>query len=160
MLDYVYGQNEIVAPFVAQLIPSVRERGFGNCMTIGVGEGGRLIAGFVYHDYYPEAQLIQISGAALPDARWCTQQTLAHVYRYPFLQLGCQMIFQIVPATDEPLLWQLSRLNYEFISMPRMLGRNKDAVLAQLTFENWADNKICRRYRHHIIQPAFEEAAE
>jgi len=105
MLDYVYGQNEIVAPFVAQLIPSVRERGFGNCMTIGVGEGGRLIAGFVYHDYYPEAQLIQISGAALPDARWCTQQTLAHVYRYPFLQLGCQMIFQIVPATDEPLLW-------------------------------------------------------
>ena len=160
MLRYVYGHDEIIAQFVAALIPSCRERGFGRCKAIGVDDGGRLIAGFVYHEYYPEAELIQISGAALPDTRWCTPQTLAHIYRYPFLGLGCQMIFQIVPATDKQLLWQLSRLNYAFVPMPRMLGRNKDAVLAQLTFENWADNKICRRYRHHINQPAFEEAAE
>ena len=50
MLDYVYGQNEIVAPAVAQLIPHCR-RGLGpNMMTIGVVEGGLMIAGIVYHN--------------------------------------------------------------------------------------------------------------
>ena len=45
MLDYVCGHNEPVAGFVAQLIPHCR-RGFGpNVMTLGVVEGGLLIAG-------------------------------------------------------------------------------------------------------------------
>jgi len=159
-MNYIYGHDDIVASFVAQLIPSCRERGFGKAKAIGViDKAGRLIAGFVYHGYDPDAGTIQISGASLPGTKWCNQQTLAHVYRYPFLQLGCQMIIQMVPADDERLLYQLSRLNYQFIPLPRMFGRHKDAVLAQLTFEDWAANRLCRRYGHHLEQTPLEEAA-
>jgi hypothetical protein len=44
VVDYVFGHNEPVANFVAQLIPHCR-RGFGpNVMTLGVVEGGLLTA--------------------------------------------------------------------------------------------------------------------
>ena len=119
-----------MVPWVAALIPAVGARGFGRCTSIGVVDGQNLIAGFVYHDWNPDAGVMQISGASLPGARWCTPQTLAHVYRYPFLGAGCQMIVQMVPATDERLLRQLAALNYTFVKVPRLLGREQDAVLA------------------------------
>ena len=55
MLDYVYNYDELVARFVAMLIPHCR-RGFGRCKTVGViDDAGQLIAGLVYHNYDPEA---------------------------------------------------------------------------------------------------------
>ena len=35
-LRYLYGRDDLVAPFVARMIPNVRELGFGKCKTIGV----------------------------------------------------------------------------------------------------------------------------
>jgi hypothetical protein len=40
-----------------------------------------------------------------------------------------------------------------------MLGRDKDAVLCQLTYEAWCDNKVCRRYKHHLEPVNVSEAA-
>jgi len=161
MLDYVYGQDEIVAPFVAQLIPHCR-RGFGpNVKTIGVIDSeGWLIAGFVFHNFEPETHIIEISGAALPNKKWCTQRTLAHIYQYPFLQLGCQMIVQRVQASNERLLRQLAALNYAFVRVPRLFGRNEDCVICLLTEEDWAANKICQRFKHHlVVEDRVERAA-
>jgi hypothetical protein len=158
MLGYVYGQDQAVAQFTATLIPHCR-RGFGACKAIGVVEHGYLIAGFVYHNWDPEAEIIEISGAALPGHRWCTPMTLAHIYRYPFLQLDCQMIVQRVPAANERLLSQLSRLNYAFVPFPRLFGSDADGVICLLTVEAWAANKICQRYRHHVLNNPQLEAA-
>ena len=159
MLGYVYGHDQVVAQFAATLIPHCR-RGFGACKAIGVVEDGILIAGFVYHNWDPEAEIIEISGAALPGRRWCTPMTLAHIYRYPFLQLNCQMIVQRVPADNIGLLSQLNRLNYAFIRFPRLFGSDRDGVLGLLTIEAWAANRICQRYRHHVLDnPKCMEAA-
>ena len=63
MLDYIYGHDAIIADFVAQLIPHCR-RGFGpKAVGIGVVDGNVLIAGIVYHNWDPEAGIIEISGA-------------------------------------------------------------------------------------------------
>ena len=46
MLDYVFGHDEIVANFVASLIPECRARGFGKCRAMGVvNSEGDLIGG-------------------------------------------------------------------------------------------------------------------
>ena len=74
-MDYVYGYENIVAKFVADLIPSVGARGFGNCKTIGIIDGGMLVAGLVYHNWDPDAGVIEISGAALPGEPWMTRET-------------------------------------------------------------------------------------
>lgn len=160
MLDYVYDHDEIVADFVAALIPACRGRGFGRCKTIGVVEGGLLIAGLVYHNYDPDAGTIEISGAALPGHYWMTRETLKRMYQYPFLGCRCQMVINRVPADDERQLRQLAAYNYMFIRVPRALGRDKDGVLCLLTREDWEANKFNQRWKHHLgVEPAIEEAA-
>ena len=53
-MRYVLDQHELVADFVAQMIPHMRERGFGPCRAIGVvDDNDELIAGLVYHNLRP-----------------------------------------------------------------------------------------------------------
>jgi hypothetical protein len=158
MLDYVYGYDEIVARFVAQLIPSCRERGFPQASkAIGIIKGVELIAGVVYHNYEPEAGIIEISGAALPGYQWVTRETLKRSYVYPFLTCGVQMIVQRTPAEDERLLGMLAALNYSLIKVPRMFGRDKDGVLCCLTYEAWVESKINKRFKFHLADPEQEK---
>jgi hypothetical protein len=161
MLRYLYGHNETVAQFVAQLIPSCRERGFErNARAIGVlDEDGLLIAGIVYHNYDPAAEIIEISGAALPKKNWLTRDTIRRLYQYPFLQLRCQMVFQRNSARDERLLGMLAAYDYTLIRVPRMLGRDHDGVICTLTFEDWADNRFNRRLKHHLPLETQDEPA-
>ena len=151
MVLYLYGHNEAVAKLVAQLIPMCRDRGFErNAKAIGImDDGGHLIAGLVYHNYDPKAEVIEISGAALPGKYWLTRDTIRRMYEYPFLQVGCQMVFQRNSARDERLLWMLSRYDYTFIKVPRMLGRDHDGVICTLTYEDWCNNRFNKRLKHH-----------
>ena len=155
ILKYVYGQNAPVSGFVAELTPHCR-RGFGaNIMTIGVIEVNTLIAGIVYHNYDPEAEIIEISGAALPGHFWLTRETLKRMFEYPFLGLNCQMVVQRTPADNERLLSVLARYNYSFVKLPRLFGRDRDGVICCLTREAWQNNKFNRR----LTEPQLEEAA-
>ena len=159
MYRYLYGHDEIVAQFVAQLIPYVS--GFGaDARTIGVlNEQGHLIAGLVYNNYDADAELIEMHGASV-DPMWLRPATLQHMYRYPFVQLGVQMLLMRTPIENQRVLRQLAAYNYTFVKVPRMFGRDKDGVLCLLTYEDWCANKINKRYKHHIesVTP-LEEAA-
>jgi hypothetical protein len=162
-LQYLYGHNETVCDFVARLIPRCRERGFPpSARGIGVLDAeGVLIAGLVYHNYEPEAAIIEISGAALPGRQWLSRETIRRMYQYPFHQLGCQMVFQRNSANDERLLGMLAAYDYALIRIPRMLGRDEDGVICTLTVEDWAGNRFNRRLKHHVMDlPPILEAAE
>ena len=50
MLDYAYGYDEIVAKFVAELIPAVRPRLRSTSRRWACVEGNMLIAGLIYHN--------------------------------------------------------------------------------------------------------------
>lgn len=150
MLDYLYGHNDVVLQFAAQLIPACRERGFARAATaIGVveieGDAANLIAGIIYHNWEPEAEIIEMSVAALPGKQWLTRGTVNRMFQYPFLQLGCQMVVNRMSAEDERLLRQCAVLGFSLIRVPRMLGRNRDGVLGFLTVEDWLANKFNQR---------------
>lgn len=156
MLDYVYGQDQIIAEFVVNLIPHCRQRGFGKCKAIGIiDESGKLIAGMVYNNWVPEAGVIEMSGAALPGKYWLTRETLRRIYRYPFEDCHCQMVVMQVAANDTVLLGVLAALGYNLIRVPRLHGRDKDAVLCLLTYEDWIANKITKRLADNL--PPFLE---
>jgi RimJ/RimL family protein N-acetyltransferase len=159
MLRYVYGHDQVVADFVARLIPHAR-RGFGpNAKAIGViDERGVLIGGLVYSNFDPEAETIEISGAAITP-RWLTRETIARMYQYPFHQVRVQMIYQKTPADNERLLRQLAEYDYAFVKVPRMFGRERDGVLCMLTYEAWCGNRFNKRFGHHRQQIEEEEAA-
>jgi len=164
MLGYVYDHPEIVVPFVTNLIPDCHGRGISKAAAaIGVLDAhGRLIAGLVYHTYNPEAGVIEICGAALPGQYWMTRETLRQMYGYPFLQLRCQMVVNVVAAEDERQLYMMSRFGYSFSRVPRLFGRDRDAVVGTLTIEDWLTNKFNRRHlRTDPVQLSLplEEAA-
>jgi RimJ/RimL family protein N-acetyltransferase len=158
-VKYLYGQDEAVADFVRQLVPSCRTRGFGRCKAIGVMDNdGALIAGLVYHNYDPDAEVIEISAAALPRQYWMTRETLYRMYAYPFLEVGCQMVVQRIEASDERQQRMMAAFDFMLIRVPRMLGRDKDGVLCLLTYEDWIANKFNRRLREQLSET--REAAE
>ena len=155
-LKYLYGQDELVAGFVAAMIPWISARGFGPaCKALGVVKeiDGRneLIAGLVFHTISEEAALIEISGAALPGFYWATRETLKLMHQIPFMQYGCQMVVMKTPVDNVGLIEQLSRLGYELILMPRIFGRDRDGMYCYLTYEAWMESFLCRRYKHHVI---------
>ena len=146
MIDYVYGQDDVIAHAVAQMIPACRERGFGACKAIGVIDNdGRLIAGIVYHNWHPEAGVIEMSVAALPHAQWRTRETLRRMYEYPFEQIGAQMVLHMTSADDERVLRQLATIGYMLVTVPRLLGRDRDGVLCLFTREAWEQCKFIKR---------------
>jgi hypothetical protein len=145
MIDFVYGNDEIVARAVAQMIPSCRERGFGRCKAIGVvDENGTLIAGVVYHNWQPEAGVIEVSVAAFGHPRWLTRETLRRIHEYPFEQIGAQMMLGLASTDDQRLLRQLAALGYMFVLVPRLLGRDLDGVLCLFTREAYDQCKFIK----------------
>jgi hypothetical protein len=144
-LSYLYDKDALVADFVARMIPHVRARGFGNCRAIGVvDEHNELIAGMVYHHLSPEAGVMEISIAALPGRQWVNKTTLGVVYDFPFLQCGCQMLVHVVQAADTRALRQMDAIGCKRVEVPRWFGRDTDGVFCLLTFEAWADSRLCQ----------------
>lgn len=148
-LRYTFDHGEIVADFVARMIPHMRARGFGPCEAIGVvDEDDALIAGMVYHRLSPEFGVMELTIAALPGRQWLTRMTLKVAYEYPFLQCKCQQLVHTVRASDIRTQRQMAVLGCMLITLPRMFGRHEDAVVCLLTYEDWINNKVCQRARH------------
>lgn len=156
--QYVYGREDIIAPWVASMIPELRTS-FGPCAAIGVvDDEGSIIAGAVYHDYMPHAGVVQMSVAALPHSGWLTRETIRRCWSFPFQYLQCQMIIMVVPYEQERILRQLAVGGFAFVQMPRLMGRNRHAVIATLTEEDWAKNPLYRLPKpapHPLDLPEF-----
>jgi hypothetical protein len=158
-LKFVFGQDELVASFVAAMIPHMRGRGFGKCRAIGVVDAdNELIAGWVYHHLAPEAGIVEISCAALPGRLWVTPETLRVMYDYPFMECGCQMIIHKVLRTNQRLLRQFAALNCDLRTFPRLFGRHEDGVICSLTDDAWRAGKIFQRI-HRADERKQQEAA-
>lgn len=156
MIEFVYGQDKEVAEFVALRSPP-GSRTFGtNIKTIGIIDArGAPLAGVVYHDWNPQTGTITMS-AASNGANWLTRPVLQRIFDYPFHECDCQMLIMWTRADNERLLRQLAVGGFSFIRIPRLFGRDEDAVLATLTDEDWA---TCRFNRGGSLFERVGEAA-
>ena len=160
MHQYIFGHNEVVAQFVASLIPECRDRGFGKCTAIGIAnEQGDLLGGLVYRNWHPEFGTIEISGAAVPGTNWFSRRTIQVLHDYPFHQLGCQMVIMTTLADNYIVQRILAAIGYNFYYMERLGGRNCDGVVCTLNDDQWAAssyNAIARRKK--FTEPVTEAA--
>jgi RimJ/RimL family protein N-acetyltransferase len=141
MLDYVFGHDQLVAEFVASLIPECRERGFGKCKAIGiVNEKGQLLGGLVYRNWCPEVGTIEISGAAVPGTNWLSRRTVNIMYDYPFYQVGCQMVIKTTMADNFIVLRIMAAVGFSLHTIKRLGGRDRDGVVGTLTVEQWEES--------------------
>ena len=134
----------MLSKWVADLIWPGKLRDFGNCQCLAVFEDGELIAGMVYHNYEPDAGVIEISGAGT-SKRWLTRETLRKMFAYPFEECGCQAVVMRVSDHDEPLHRMLTAYGFERYRIPRLRGRDEAENVFVLTDDSWASNKFNRK---------------
>lgn len=152
-MKLVIGHDEIVARFVDALIPFGRGRGFGECSAIGVDRDGELIGGFVFHDWSPEAGVVEISFAGI-DRRWLTRLVLYGAFSYVFDQLGCQMACSRTPASLRHAARICRAYGFRQVTVPRLFGRNEDGIISTLTVEDWRANGFHKENAHGQEQSA------
>lgn len=131
-----------VADWVAQQLPDC-ERGFGECQALGVVRRGQLIAGFVYHNWCPERETIEMSGATVHGGRrhWATREIVAQIWGYPFS--FCQMAWiQTDPSNPARAIWR--KIGATEHEIPRLFGRDRDGVVLTLTDDAWNATKYAR----------------
>ncbi|MGV2052609.1 N-acetyltransferase [Agrobacterium sp. 22-209-1] len=142
----IVGKNEISAfsRWIADLIWPGKGRDFGNCQAMAICEDDKLIGGMVWHNYEPEAGVIEISGAAT-SSKWLTRKTLAAMFGIPFKEWGIQCLVMRVAPEDEALHRMLKAYGFDLYVIPRLRGRDRDEHVFILTDDAWRASKFNRK---------------
>ncbi|WP_376742363.1 GNAT family N-acetyltransferase [Ensifer canadensis] len=135
--------NHAIALFVASHIPGC-ERGWDRFVTLGLVDGDRLVAGCVFHNYAPEAGVIELSSASV-SKRWLTRPMLKGMFGYPFDQIGCQMVVLRVSERNAGMIEIAERFGFKAYRIPRLRGRDEAEILFTLTDDDWLNHAVNRR---------------
>ena len=141
-MDLLYGHNETVAAWVAAHIPGC-ERGFDKPVAIGVLDGERLIGGTAFHNWNPEAGVIEMSSAGT-SARWLIRPMLKAIFGYVFDQLACQLVVMRVSERNERMIGIARKFGFDGYLIPRLRGRDEAEWLFTLTDEQWRRHPLAR----------------
>ena len=131
--------NDALATWIAGRIWGDHRRLSGKYSCMGVFDGGELAAAVAFHNWSPEAGVIEFTGAAI-NKRWLTRPVLWAMFDYPFNQLGCQMVIGRNDPSNAPLKRMETAYGFKTLTLPRMRGRDKDELLMMLTDDAWRAN--------------------
>jgi len=119
-------------------------RDFGPCVTAAVvNKADEIVAGVVFHNWNPEAGVIEASAASV-NPKWAQRGVLKELTDYAFRRAGCQML---VARTDEGnrrvrRLWKaLGAAEY---IIPRLRGREASEVILCVSDDAWQKSKFMR----------------
>ncbi|AGA64507.1 hypothetical protein B488_05150 [Liberibacter crescens BT-1] len=131
--------NHAIAHFVMERVPACAG-GWERFTSMGIVNDDVLVAGVIYHNYCPLAQVIELSGAS-DDRRWLNRFILQAIYHYPWDELQCQAVVHRVPDDDQQHRW-LPLLGGVRYRIPRLRGRNAAENIYVITREAWMNNKF------------------
>ncbi len=140
-----------LAALVADRIWPGKRHSFGICRAIAVGHGDQLAAGLIYHNYDPDAGVVEISAAAWMKG-WLTRHVLGVMYGYPFNDVGCQVVVQRVSDEDTAQHRMLTAFGFERYRIPRLRGPDAADNIFVLTREAWAGDNLRRLARERAAQ--------
>jgi RimJ/RimL family protein N-acetyltransferase len=141
------GLNARLAEWGARHIWQDGDRKFGPCCTMGVTENDRLVAVVVYHNYEPDAGVVELSSAATTK-RWMPRQVLYQMFETAFVGLDCQLVVLRVKPSDKSMQRMLKAYGFQCYSIPRLRGRFEDDLIFTLTDDAWRTNKFNMKDHH------------
>lgn len=131
--------DDAVADWVAALIPDCG-RGFGDCRAVGfLDRRGAIAAGVVFHGWWPERGVIEISGAAV-DRRWCTRSALAAIWGYAFAVARVAMGRTSELNAPVRRIWTACGAAEHVI--PDLWGEGEAGVIHTLTAPQWRSSRM------------------
>lgn len=129
-----WGYDHAVADWVAKRVDGC-ERGFGSCRSLGVmDDEGNIRGGIVFHDYWPERGLIEVSAAGTHPA-WFTHdvERAAIAYMFDVARLGVARTG--VRNTRVRRMWK--HLGATETVIPFLWSADEDAAILTLSQEAW-----------------------
>jgi RimJ/RimL family protein N-acetyltransferase len=138
----IYDEKERVGDFVSSMVGGAN---WGAHTAIGLERDGELIAGVVYDTYTGPSIAMHV--AAIPGRRWMVREFLCAVFRYPFLQLGCDRITGPVASFNADALKFDLHLGFEYEATLAKAVPGGDLILLVMWRDKcrWLDVKGLRK---------------
>ena len=108
--------------------------------SMGVFDEGELIAGTLYHNYYPDYGVIELSSASI-SKRWLTRHVINAMFFLPFERLGCQLVVLRVSERNKSMVAIARKFGFEEVYIPRLRGRDEGEFVFTLTDDVWRASK-------------------
>lgn len=135
--------NEAIGDFVSMLLWGAPGR-FERFSSFGVFDAGTLIAGVLWHNWQPEAGVVEMS-AASTDKRWLTRSVLRTMFGVPFDRWGCQLVALRVSQTNFGMVDIATRFGFRAYLIPRLRGRAEDEIIFTFTDDQWRQHPLARK---------------
>lgn len=104
--------------------------------SMGVFEDGKLIAGTLYHNYYPEYGIVELSSASI-SKRWLTKNVINAMFFLPFTRLACQMVVLRVSERNKIMIGIARKFGFSETFIPRLRGKDEGEFIYTLTDDAW-----------------------
>lgn len=135
-------ENEKVGEFVSGLIWG--EMRLERFVSMAVFEDGKLIAGSIYHNHYPDSGVVEITSAST-SRRWLTRPVVKAMFTLPFDILGCQLCALRVSERNGNMIRIARSFGFSETLIPRMLGRDEGEFIFTYTDDQWRSSPYNRK---------------
>lgn len=140
---HVRDRAEDVARWVGERIGC--NRGFGLCAAMTVGKPW--IAGVVFHNYSPEAGIMEMSACA-ESPQWLSRPVLWAMHSYIFDDAQCQMAVMRTSERNTRMRRIGKAYGYREQIIPRLRGRHEAEAVLTLTDCDWRSSRFHVRKEH------------
>lgn len=127
--------NKVVGDFVSTGIWGAPDR-LENYCSMAVIDGSDLIAGTVYHNWYPEEGVVELSSFSL-SKRWLTKRVIRAMFAMPFERLGCQLVVLRVSERNQVMCDIARTFGFTEVYIPRLRGRDEGEFIFSYTDDQW-----------------------
>jgi hypothetical protein len=108
---------------------------FSKFTSLAVVDGEKLIAGVLFHNWFPQYGIVEMTAAAC-DRRWLTRPVVKAILAECFIEKNCQTTF--VRVADGAAHARIFRaLGFKEMRLPNFRGKDKDELLLMLTDDQW-----------------------
>ena len=139
-MSHLIFNDPVVTHWVAK---SLGLRPWDDGFSIGVVNDDKLLGASVFHNWFPETGVIEITSSAVTP-KWMTREMLHAIFSYPFDHLKCQMVVLRVSENNHRMLNIAKRLGFETYTIPRLRGKTEAEVICTLTDDRWRSSKYVR----------------
>lgn len=138
----VRGAHSIIGDFVCNLVfddPLALDR----YAAMGFFDGGRLIAGVLFHNWHPESGVMEMT-AASTSRKWLNRRTLQQLFGLVFDGFGNQMVVMRVSEQNHAMIRIARAFGFFETLIPRLRGRDEGEFIFTLTDDAWRNGRFYR----------------
>lgn len=131
--------NKIIGDFVSTGIWGEADR-LENYCSMAVIDGKDLIAGTVYHNWYPDEGVVELSSFST-SKRWLTRPVIRAMFHMPFVRLGCQLVVLRVSERNKVMCNIARTFGFTEVFIPRLRGRDHGEFIFSYTDDQWKSSR-------------------